>query len=514
MLLEGALQELCQKQQYPLPFCPSASVPFQWEAVSDKPKITVRSDPLVISSPLRDCTSVPFQGVEVPGKTQQKFMNDPLGTSFPSSHTNRAVAAVPFKWEEKPGQAKPFFPNKNPISSSITLSQKSFNSSHVDDSPKFSPRTLSERLRSIFQVKLSRPTKLSSAKTSLPIQNAYNGQCIEERGAEEVLTLNFSGGSEGEEEMFELDLNAPSSLGSERRFSSLAGDRTGASDAATPSLLANCLMNMMEISKAVPVEESFKQNMCLPSLVSVDPSDKEDSWDTMKEIQSKDLMSGYQQCPRFYSLQPASSPKGISSTNVYDSPKHIGWEGTEVICGEEDEMGTGTVDVPCLDLGFKDEKLHQLRSNGNNGSHSSSSSSSLASTFDFVEGRSPQSVTQCGDYCMDIVPFGTCTQSGKHSNCNQGTAKFKHPSKEPSYFQENPMFDAKVEETKAVDFIGRYGQHSKRTGFRPKRQTLCMVLKFGMISSPPNQQQVQLSWRQMKNINPAKRFRNVFVVVF
>ncbi|GLJ56041.1 hypothetical protein SUGI_1203210 [Cryptomeria japonica] len=267
MLLGGAAEELCKREEKnPLPF-----------------------------TALKGCASVPFKWEEIPGKPKKTFMNDLIV----SSHSSISVAAVPFKWEEKPGKAKPFILEPNPSPSVTTLSQKKPNSTYPDGSRKTSPKTLSERLESISQVRLSRPRKLPLANISFPIQCTYCAQEDQDRGVEESEALNTWRGLKGERELFdevhcmkaEGITESYSFKGLEWRSSS-SGCRSKLSDAA-PVLFKNRLQTRMEKYKVVPVE-----NLCK----------KRDSWDNMVENIKKHHGNGPQEGLTFHFMQPAISP--------------------------------------------------------------------------------------------------------------------------------------------------------------------------------------------------------------
>eukprot|EP01018_Ginkgo_biloba_P040707 Gb_24394 [translate_table: standard] len=483
---------------------------------------TLNNGPLP-SSPFRDPGSVPFQWEEKPGKPKKTLEKDPIPTPKPCFI--KAVASVPFKWEEKPGKPKTSAKEEPILALALPPERQSSMHSHSGtNSATNLPRTLPGRLKSLFQGKFSEPNR-PSGLSSLSVQSTCREQHQEEQKEVILIQSESSAVEEEEEEMFELNLNALT-LGSsemhsrehgdqvsdffsipicsEELRSSSNGDRIRTSDSA-PALLANCLLTMMEMSKAIPVEDSFNHNLILPALISTEQGKtslkNNDSWAYMvKKSHHGQIMNSkkYHQEPmRFQSMQAGGSPKRISSIvtrNVCDSSKSLSWGGKELINAEEvrkpalHNMSSmpSSFNVPCLHLIIPGEGEHHKEVEND---EEDSSSSPMGSTFVFVQGESGCSTPlpsetsgsseKEGNAGMELVNFWAHPESSSSPESIEGTTrKFRHPNKEPNKFQVGSKDDAMMEEKEPEEFVGSCGKHSKRTTFHPKKRNLCSVDLF------------------------------------
>lgn len=451
MLLEQALAELCIEdvnmeesiedvamEEHPELCKENVDIEENPELCIEDACIEENEDPVELDDELLPSSSfsvhagVPFLWEESPGKPKKNFKNDPNSLSDPP-HIQAAAAAasVPFKWEEKPGMPKVLSNQVSNLALTLPPHRQTFPLSHLaatTNSAKGQP----SRFKGIFHtrfIEFIKPSPLPK-HTEKPQTNEA-----------QELVLSPCRGSDADDEMFELDLSAfafngvkePHSSRREAVSESLASkfselkssSRGGRSSDSAPALLANCLLTMMEMSQAVPVEDSSNHNMALPSFVSVDGSKDGEGADIVDNHKTHHMNSSeYRlECQRFDSIQPASplgggtSPNGETSPivvwNESDSLNHIRWRERKLISSDEVTRAS-PIDIPCLELGIVSEEKSQMKVDDMN---QYDSCSSPMGSFAFVaEGTSGSSTPLPSD-----VETSASSVQGRNSNSGLDT---------------------------------------------------------------------------------------------
>lgn len=415
MLLEQVLAELCIEDADVEGSIEDVEIEKNLKPCIEDRYVEENEDPveldaeLLPSSPFRAHAAVPFLWEEIPGKPKKNFRNDPSPLSDPPHIKVAAAASVPFKWEEKPGLPK-VLPKQGPyLSLTLPPHRQKIPLSHMGaaaagtNSAKGQP----SKLKDIF------PTRLVELiKPSAPPKYIEKSEANEAR----ELVLSPCKGSDGDDEMFELDLSAFAFNGvreshSSRRetvselskFSELRSSRGGRSSDSAPALLANCLLTMMEMSQAVPVEDISEPNMALPLLVSVAGSKDDGGADILDNHKTHPNNSSeyYLERQSFDSIQTASPHGGgrsphreaspIVAWNESDSLESIRWGERDLISSDEVSR-ISPIDTPCLELGIASElEKNQVKTNDMN--RYDSCSSPMGSTFVFVAGGTSGSST-------------------------------------------------------------------------------------------------------------------------
>lgn len=493
---------------------------------------------LLPSSPFRAHAAVPFLWEEIPGKPKKNFKNDPSPLADPPHIKVAAAASVPFKWEEKPGLPKVLSKQCPYVALTLPPHRQKFPLSHMGaaaagtNSAKGQPT----KLKGIFPARL-----VGLIKPSAPPNYTEKSEANE---AQELVLSPCKGSDDGDDEMFELDLSAFAFNGvkephSSRRetvseslvskFSELRSSRGGRNSDSAPALLANCLLTMMEMSQAVPVEDISEPNMTLPLLVSVAGSKYGEGDDIVENHKTHHNNSSeyYLERQRFDSIQTASPHGGgkiphreaspIVAWNESDSLESIRWGERDLISSDEVSRTT-PIDTPCLELGIESElEENQVKRNDMNGYDSCSSP--MGSTFVFVAGGTSGSSTSLPSHVkisafsvqgansisgLDTVPSGTVPESGSSSESNDCFAKNivspgndsgsnsesnacfaktnGYPVNDPSHFQQGSSLDAGMEETVPAVFGADFQKHSRKPSFSARKLALCMEMKRTMIN--------------------------------